>query len=92
MFEFATGRQYLQRRIGEDGDRITSLSFDGDRVAYIKADADSEAITVLQVVPGAQERTIELPDDADELFSISFTRLPLAKAERPDQAVADFEE
>lgn len=70
---------YFRRKIGEDGDRITSLTFDGDRVAYLKRTADTQAVTVLQVASGAQERTVSVPAGEAQVSSISFARLPLAE-------------
>lgn len=81
--ELASGRAYFRRKIGEDGDRITDLTFDGDRVAYVKAPTDAATngavVTVLELATGAQERTIEFDESVNRINSISFARLPLAE-------------
>lgn len=77
--DLANGRAYFRRKIGEDGDRITQLTFDGDRVAYLKSTADSTQITVLEAVTTAQEQTVDLGSSAAAINAVSFARLPLAE-------------
>ncbi|MEM9133427.1 MAG: hypothetical protein AAF962_19035 [Actinomycetota bacterium] len=77
--DLANGRAYFRRKIGEDGDRITQLTFDGDRVAYLKSTADSAQITVLEAITTGQEQTIDLGATTTEINAVSFARLPLAE-------------
>ncbi|MEL7207775.1 MAG: hypothetical protein AAGK32_06015, partial [Actinomycetota bacterium] len=77
--DLASGRAYFRRKIGEDGDRITDLTFDGDRVAYVKTNAEAAAVNILEVAVGAQEQTIELDESVGRINSISFARLPLTE-------------
>jgi hypothetical protein len=74
--ELSTGVEYYRGKIGEDGERITALSFDGDRVAYLRK---SEGDTSAAVLDLRTEQ--EVPIDLSGLVgvdSVSFARLPLA--------------
>ncbi len=77
--DLANGRAYVRRKIGEDGDRITQLTFDGDRVAFLKSTADSGQVTVLEAVTTAQEQTVDLGTSTVQINGVSFARLPLAE-------------
>jgi hypothetical protein len=69
---------FPRRRIGEDLDRITSLSFDGNRVVYAKESGDDVSVTMLTLIGGNGRETPIALGDAEEVRSVSFARLPLA--------------
>lgn len=75
--ELSSGTIYFRRKIGEDGERITALSFDGQRVAYLLRSPDTSSVAVLELTGERQETSIELAG-ASAVASISFARLPLA--------------
>ncbi len=77
--DIGSGAEYFRRRIGEDGDRITALTFDGDRVAYVRTTSDNETVSLLQIASRSLEEPVTLPEDAS-INSISFARLGLARS------------
>ena len=62
-----------RRRIGEDLDRITSLSFDSDRVVYVKESGETTSVIVLDL-DGTESQVVV---EADVVRSVSFTRNPI---------------
>ncbi|MDH3683300.1 MAG: hypothetical protein OEV40_25535, partial [Acidimicrobiia bacterium] len=76
--ELPSGTEYFRAKIGDDGDRITALSFDGERVAYLR---QSETGVAVAVVDLSTEAETLIPLDADIVVdSVSFARLPLARS------------
>ena len=75
--ELSTGSDYFRRQIGQDGDRITALSFDGERVAFLRQSIDGASANVLDLADNSPETPIDLLG-ATLIDSVSFTRLPLA--------------
>ncbi len=73
-----TGTDFLRRKIGEDGDRITALSFDGERVAYLRQSDQTASVTILNLTD-EQETPVDLEGIA-LIDSVSFARLPLASS------------
>ena len=74
--ELSTGVEYFRQRIGEEGERVTALSFDGDRVAYLRTSETDPTAAVIDL-----NTSTEVPIDLAGLAgidSLSFTRLPLA--------------
>lgn len=69
---------FPRRRIGEDLDRITSLSFDGSRVVYVKESDDDVSVTLLTLIGANGRETPIALGDAEQVRSVSFARLPLA--------------
>lgn len=74
--ELLTGVELVSRRIGEDLDVVTSLTFDGARVAYVRSSVDGESVTLLDLTPGSSELAVNLLA-AQEVSSVTFTRVPL---------------
>ncbi len=73
--EILSKEPYLPvRRIGEDLDRITSLTFDGQRVAYIKETDGERSIIIIE----EGENDILVPTGTvNDLRAVAFARLPL---------------
>ncbi|MEM7338018.1 MAG: hypothetical protein AAF467_05170 [Actinomycetota bacterium] len=74
--ELGADSPFFSRKIGEDGDRITGLSFDGDRVAYLRRSADALTVSILNLLEGAPEQPVELVD-VTSVESVAFARLPV---------------
>lgn len=74
-FELLTSASILGRKIGEDRDQVSSLTFDGERIAYKKVSQDSESVTILDIGPGGAEVPVE--PLADGTQAVSFVRIPL---------------
>jgi hypothetical protein len=73
--ELIVASDFLNLRIGEAGDSITSLAFDGDRAGYLRTSAGAQSVTLLDLVARA-----ELPVDliqAGDISSLSFARMPV---------------
>lgn len=75
--ELSSGSIYFRRKIGEDGERVTALSFDGQRVAYLLQSPDTSSVAVVELTGQRLETSIEL-SGASAVASVSFARLPLA--------------
>lgn len=67
---------FASRRIGEDLDIVTSLTFDGERVAYVRSSVDGSSVTLLDLTPGSSELAVDLLA-AQQVTSVAFTRVPL---------------
>jgi hypothetical protein len=70
--DLTTG-EYFRYKIGEDGDRITALSFDGRRAVYLRQSVGQTSVTVLPLVSEGQESPIDLLG-ATTVNSVAFTR------------------
>ncbi len=68
---------FFSRRIGEDLDAITSLTFDGERVAYVKSSDGTDSVTVLDLTLDSAELAVDLLASAN-VYSVSFARIPVA--------------
>ncbi len=62
------------RRIGEDLDQISSLTFDGQRIAYIK---ETEGERSIIIVEEGQDDILIPTGTVNDLRSVQFARLPL---------------
>ncbi len=74
--ELSTGTEYYRRPIGEDGERIESLSFDGNRAAFLLRSDGTATATLIDL----NTETV-IPVDLTGITgvgSLSFARLPLA--------------
>ena len=74
--ELSTGAEYFRQPIGEDGERITALSFDGSRVAFLRQSDGETTATMIDLNTEAV-----IPVDLTGITgvgSLSFARLPLA--------------
>lgn len=67
---------FVSRRIGEDLDAVTSLTFDGRRVAYVKAADDVATVTLLDLSSQSEQMVDTL--GVTEVSSVSFARIPVA--------------
>jgi len=76
--DLSTGSVYYARRIGNEGDRITDISFDGDRVVFLRLSADGEAVSLLELARGRTETPVDL-SAVGLVGTVSFPRLPLAE-------------
>ncbi len=74
--ELNTGTEFFRRKIGEDGDRVTALSFDGQRVAYLRTSDSDFSVSVLDLA-AEREAQVDL-GPISVVDSVSFARLPLA--------------
>jgi hypothetical protein len=73
--ELIVASDFLNLRIGEAGDSITSLAFDGERAGYLRTSAGAQSVTLLDLVDRS-----ELPVDliqAGDISSLSFARMPV---------------
>ena len=77
--EVSTGETFFERRIGENGDRISAIGFDGDRVVYLRQSPSGPSVTLLELVIDGQETPVDL-GGLTTIESVSFARLPLAGA------------
>lgn len=85
--EIVQKRPYIQRRIGEDLDQISSLAFDGQRVAYIN-ETDGER-SILVVEDGADDILVDTGAVGD-IRSVQFARLALSDiTELPEEQTED---
>lgn len=75
--ELIATEPFFRRRIGEDLDRVTSLSFDGSRVVYSKESEDGPSVTVLALVAGNGGEIAVGLGETRAVRSVSFARLPL---------------
>jgi hypothetical protein len=72
--DLSTGEVFFQRKIGEDGDSITALSFDGQRAVFLRQSVAQTSVTVLPLVADAIETPIDVAG-ASVVNSVAFTRL-----------------
>ena len=63
-----------RRKIGEDLDRITSLSFENDRVVYVKETGDTSSVIMLDLDEGTEQ---QINTGTDTVRSVSFARNPI---------------
>ena len=66
---------FFQRRIGEDLDVISSLTYDGARVAYVRSSGGGQSVGLLDLTTES-ELAVDLLA-VDQVFSVAFTRVPL---------------
>jgi len=74
--ELSTGTEYYREQIGEDGERITALSFDGDRVAYLRK-SEGETSAVVTNLTTTEVNLIDVSGIVG-VDSLSFARFPVA--------------
>ncbi len=67
------------RRIGENIDSVTSLSFDGERVAFLKESLTGPTVTLLELVGDRTEESVSLLESS-EVFAVSFARREIVSA------------
>jgi hypothetical protein len=77
--ELLSGQAIFNRRIGENLDAISSLTYDGKRVAYVRSSGGDESVTLLDLTDGSSELAVDLLG-ATDIHSVAFTRIPLEEA------------
>lgn len=70
------GVEFANRKIGEDLDTVTSLSFDGQRAAYLKLSGGVETVTVLDLTVERSEAPVDL-QGIGGVTAVSFARNPI---------------
>lgn len=73
--ELASSQPFFPYRIGENLDRITSITFDGSRIAYAKESAGGSTVTIIDVT-GTDERPVNTLGGT-LLGTVSFARNPI---------------
>ena len=72
------GVEFANRKIGEDSDTITSLSFDGQRAAYLKQSEGVETVTILDLTVERSEVPVDLAGIVGA-ETVAFARNPITR-------------
>lgn len=75
--DLESGSVFFRTLIGDDGDRITAVTYDGDRVAYLLVSSDQTSVLVQDLRGDKTVSPVDL-SGVSLVDSVSFARLPLA--------------